>query len=353
MIFCAAGDPGGSRAILPVILELERRNACCSILEHGFLGREIPDALRKGLCPPAEALSAIEQSKVFLYGSSAADIFPLSLARQAKNKGIPVVHVLDNWSTYAGRLATDGLEPLSPDLYAVPDGEARRGALEEGVPSSCLHVTGHPALAAPALNLREFRTKNRRLKAEKRFHLAFINEPFRAVAGEDIHAPGHPGFFEDQVLPELAKSLQPHAANVFLSVLPHPKQSREEVHALWHTIRGRLQGEVSQPDQGQEFLKLVDGVAGMASILLYQAWLAGIPVLSILPECKLNSMRRFHRLEGMAHADEWQKIPDAVEKWIERCVLGDMPETRHELFFHAKAAADLATRILKLGRLER
>ena len=45
MILCAAGDPGDSKAILPVIDELERRRVPYAVLDHGFLGRDLPERL--------------------------------------------------------------------------------------------------------------------------------------------------------------------------------------------------------------------------------------------------------------------------------------------------------------------
>lgn len=344
MIFCAAGDPGGSRALLPVIETLANEAMPCTVLEHGFLGTELPAAFRHRLCPPEEAEQTLERCRAFLFGSSACDTVPLTLARLADAKGIPVVHVLDNWGTYLGRLCTDGLAPLVPAVYAVLDEEARRGALAEGVPESCLVVSGHPGMAETARVLDGLLTTRQTAFATRhgQVHIAFVNEPFASVLGTDITAPNHPGFTEDRVLAAFCQALQPMAGNIFVSVLPHPKQDEEIVNSLWQHVRGDLQGRVTPPGRGREILAEIDGVAGMASILLYEAWLCGIPVLALQPQCKLDSMRRFALLAGIDYSNDWLTVPPCIKHWLSRCAAGIVGPSRPELALHADAPMRIA-----------
>ena len=354
MICCAAGDPGGSRAVLASMLELERRGIACAVPEHGFLGREMPEHLRHRLFPEEEAVSRLPACKALLFGSSSTDIFPLLLARQARACRIPVVHVLDNWGGYVERLRMDGHDPLFPDCYAVMDESAAQEALEEGVPSSTLRVTGHPGLAACAEDLRHIAGQDQKEQArrfglpEDKHIVAFVNEPFSAVLGADVTAPGHPGFTEDVVLAAFARALAPHAGDAYVLVLPHPKDSVASVSALWHSVRGTVSGEVLRLPFGRDAFGVIRAVAGMASLALYEAWLSGLPMLAIQPECRLSSLRRIGLLAGAHYARTWEEIVPACEAWFAQSAQTHWRAPRPELDVHAAAPAAVADAVLSL-----
>ena len=354
MILCAAGDPGGSRVVLPVINELARRNLQCAVLNHGFLGRELPEHLHGWLYPEEEADALLERAALFMFGSSATDILPLSLARRARMCGLPIVHILDNWSTYRSRLETDGFGMLVPDIYTVMDEEAKAGAVAEGVPLSCLLVTGHPGLFDSAIKLGRLPTQNRRQAAvaigcpPDALHLAFVHEPFRAVFGDDLLADGHPGFTEDAVLAAFTAALRPYRERVHISILPHPKESPDVVSEIWEQVRGGVSGRIVTLTQSQDIFSAVDGVAGMASILLYEAWLTGLPVLSLQPDCKFTSLRRFASLDGIQYTDSRDRMPTSVAAWLIRCKETVTPVPRPELILHAASPAKIAGCVIDL-----
>jgi hypothetical protein len=358
MIFCAAGDPGGSRALLPVIEELERNGVFCAVLENGFLARELPQSLHNRLCPASFANIRITESSVFLFSSSVSDALPLTLARFAREVGLPVIHVLDNWSSYKSRLCTDGLVPLIPDVYTVMDKEAEADAIAEGIPASCLMVTGHPGMSLVATELKKIVAwKGRRSTArqlgypENKVHLAFINEPFRAALGADTARQHHPGFTEDQILAAFLDAIAPYKERVYITLLPHPKDSLGAVEKLWDRLRGEVEGTVLSLPQGRDILGGVDGVAGMASILLYEAWLAGLPVLALQPGCKIASMRRYSALKGVEYAGRWETIGSATGTWLTHCKTGSTPKLRPEVALHAAAPERIAEIVMKRCKL--
>jgi hypothetical protein len=130
---------------------------------------------------------------------------------------VPVGHVLDNWSGYARRRLHDGLPMLEPDLDAVMDEDARLGAIADGVPEKCLRVAGHPGLG------------------------------------------------------ELAW-LKPVKNDIFVVVLPHPKDDAAALEKLWRGISCGVPGLALQlPQRKIYILPAADAVSGMASILLYDA----------------------------------------------------------------------------------
>lgn len=354
MIFCAAGDPGGSRALLPVIEDLEKRGLVCRVLDHGYLGRELPLALGARLVSADQAAAALASSRCFLFGSSSTDTRPLALARQAREMGRPVVHVLDNWTNYARRLNHDGGPLLVPDIYAVMDEEAGRGAVAEGLPESCIKVTGHPGLAV--LDAYVQRRRHCSLSEERRKLglpedgriLAFINEPLRQVLGADLAAPGHYGFTEDQVLADWAEALAFGADDAYAVILPHPKDDPDELALLWRRIGRGLKGRVLRLPEGRAILTVADALAGMASILLYDAWICGLPTLSMQPGVRAEPIRRFARLPGLFYADAPEDVPRAVEGWLGAAGQGLSLEPRPELKAHLGAAGTVARLIEEL-----
>ncbi|MDL2259826.1 hypothetical protein LJB99_02975 [Deltaproteobacteria bacterium OttesenSCG-928-K17] len=354
MIFCAGGDPGGSRALIPVIEELARRGRNCAILDHGFLGREMPPAAGLRLVAADRAEEAAAACDLYLFGSSAADIRPLSLARLAKGRGRPVVHVLDNWSAYAHRLKMDGQDMLAADLYAVMDQSAAQGAAAEGVEEKSIKVTGHPGLAAAAKVLSSLGAAGplpaaRQLGLpENRLLLVFINEPLGAVLGRDLAAPGHYGFTEDQVLSALTAALRPFRDEIFLILLPHPKDDPGQLEDLWAEHGHGLDGVRMRLAEGRAILPAVHAAAGMASILLYEAWLCGLPALSLQPGARSQAVRRFAALEDICYAGSETEIPAAAKLWLSRARGAETRRPRPELAVHAAAPATVADEIEKL-----
>lgn len=320
MILLAAGDAGGSRALLPLLPALQKFKLPFGVVEHGFLGAETPAYLRDRLCPAGEAASLLlERGRVLVWASSNNDSFPLSLARLARDNGIPGVHVLDNWANYKSRLETDGLEPCYPDAYVVMDAPARAAAVAEGIPPEIIHVLGHPAFAAAAPTRPAPELEALRNRAGGRQVIGFVCEGYEPVYGSDLKAAGHPGFTELTVLRDFAALLRPHADRYAVVVLAHPRNSLERVQEYWDKVRGPLTGTVLKLRRAEDLFAYVDGVAGMASILLYSAWLVGMPVLSLLHDCRLEALRRYAQLKNVHCALARNELSARLAAWLDEC----------------------------------
>jgi hypothetical protein len=239
------------------------------------------------------------------------------------------------------------------------DETARQGALAEGIPESCLLVTGHPAFAEFSEELRMLSRCERRMAANRlnlpadKLNLAFVSEPFRQVFGENTCAPDHPGFTTERVLASFAMALAPYAGRIHLAILPHPKQNAVEVGKLWERVRGNLAGGVVSLNRGRDILPALDGIAGMASILLYEAWLGGLPVLSLQPGCSVKDLQRFALLDGIEYVATEEAIPAATAAWLTRCRLGERKNARPELALHQAAPGKIADLVLQLTGVKR
>ncbi len=353
MIF-AAGDPGGSRALLPVLHELEQQGQHCVVLEHGFLARELPSSSKAEVCPQEDIAGYLSGNAVYLFGSSTTDTLPLALARLAHKRHIPTIHVLDSWGTYRSRLCTDGQKPFVPDIYTVLDEAARQGAIAEGVPESCLMITGHPGLADAVTSLRHLTDSPKPALAKKyglpadKICVAFINEPFAAVYGTDCSTHGHPGFTEQTVLPDFLGTLEPFGKELFVLLLAHPKQQPEEIAAFWEASCRSLAGKVIALPTGREILHMVSGVAGMASILLYESWLAGLPTLALQPGRRTQTTPRYASLDGLLYTDQRQNTVQQIAAWLAKVQERKVPVARPELKLHEEAPRNIAELAFRL-----
>lgn len=354
MILFVAGDVGGARAMLPVITACERRGLPFTVVEHGHLAREmeagwartsLPGELSPASLPPL--LSSLGVS-VLVFTSSVHDTVPLTLARQAKDVGVPVVHLLDNWSNYRYRLEHDHFPMLVPEIYTVMDQVAYDGALAEGIPAEILRVTGQPALADLTDEMTSCPPGRR---ATGPLQLIFVSEPVAADQGTDPSMTEYRGYTENTVLRLLCRALQPHADRVFLAILPHPREDRNALATCWQEVRGAVPGAILTEGAGRRQALAAEGVIGMASILLYEAWLIGLPVLSLQPGVRGDALRSLALRPGLSFVDSHEKIDETLTVWL-ASVRQTARVVRPDLARHREAAARIRDLIESL-RAER
>lgn len=337
-ILFAAADPGGAAAVLPVAVAAAVEGTAVLVVDHGFLGANAPPELTR-VSPPAageegEWLARLGAA-VLCFGTSLADPLPLALARAAKAAGLPVVCILDNWMNYRARLETDGLPMLVPEIYAVMDDKAAAEAEADGVPPACLRITGHPGLAGLAELGGEVGDSRR---------IAFIGEPVVRDQGDGPHHSGWRGYTERDALALLCRSLQPHAADVELIIVPHPRDDVSALSALWQDCRGALNGGVLAGLSGRQAVSEAGRVAGMASILLYEAWVMGRPVLSLQPGLVRADLAAAVNRPGIRLVRRADEAEAEIAAWMAEAATGP----RLDGLRHGRAPRTLATLLRRL-----
>lgn len=364
-VLFASGDVGGARALLPVMQICEDEGLPFVLLAHGPLVQEAPEPWpRMSFCCDHHngAMQDFLQGHdidQLVFTSSVHDTLPLRIARSAKQLGIHVIHVLDNWTGYRHRLEMDGLPALVPDVYTVMDEYALQAALRDGVEASVLEVTGQPALASLADALRtlspdELLQKRKHLGfAPQKILIAFISEPVAQDQGASPAAPHYRGYTENDVLRLFCRHLQPFADRVEIALLPHPRQNCTTLSRLWRHCRGVLQGELLTGISGSEAVCLADGVAGMASILLYEAWLLGKPVISLQPDLRQDSLRMLQKRQGVVFVDAYEGADKAVGRWMEALQPGRKHKPHDDLAIHRAAAEKIMTILVEGKRTTR
>ena len=347
-VLYGSGDVGGARALLPVIQLCAAQGMEFACLAHGHLPSEVasewplldvPDE-----CSDREAalLVARWNPQVYVFATSVHSRVALRVAWACRDQGIPVLHVLDHWSSYAERLrdmpgAVGNTSLFVPEIYAVMDEFARDEAAAEGIPSEVLRVTGQPALVqgieppgwAPDASPGAGR-------------LLFVSEPVRLDHGQTR------GYAEDNVLRAVCEVLQPVAAGVRLGILPHPREDAGALEGVWKQVRGALSGDVLSVGRGSEALPGAVGVIGMASMLLYEAWLRGFPVVSVQPGLRMASLKLFRRCEGVLCIEDESSLA-MLPWWVHAAQNAPEPSSRPEAAFHAGGAARILGLIKELA----
>lgn len=357
MILAVGGDPGGSRALMPVLFELERMGVQYMAVQHGTLGAEFLGFAKNRMCTKAEAKYFLDNKRVSLvfWSSSNNDTYPLSVARYAAELKIPHVHLLDNWANYKARLETDGQKTLFPSAYIVMDEKAKSDAVVDGVNEKCLLVLGHPDLARlakvqplPSLDACGIEATTMQGKAL----IGYICEAYSIAFGEDCNAEKHPGFTEITVLERLAESLQKYVDDIYLLVFAHPKHDKAYLEKHWERVRGDLLGSVVKPPRGSDAIPLLDGVCGSASILLYEAWLLGIPMLSYIPKtCTMPPLFRFKELEKSFFASDANSLERILPGFIHKCIRQEHFVQPSDFNLHKFAPLRVAQCLVKMANL--
>lgn len=311
----ASGDIGGARAIIPLIKAFERNSFVFFYVPHGHIVRESDDLWRKASITQAsseidiESFLSINNIDCFVFATSVKDDLALRIALVCGKLDIPTVHVLDNWTSYIERLKLANGDIYAPDVYTVIDELAYHDAVEAGVKPESLYITGQPAhdsikeemaLAMSSYSLQQ-NLERTGLSIDKRVIL-FVSEPVEDDNGQTR------GYTEKTVLELLCKYYQSESSFIQMLILPHPRENRDLLKKVWERWRGNIDGSILNLDNGRHALNLADGVVGMASVLLYEAWLMGLPVASIQPDLKLDSLRMLSRREGVIFIDSYEKI---------------------------------------------
>jgi hypothetical protein len=357
----AAGDPGGSRSLIAVLKSLEKVGIDFSIVRHGFLGKEAPARWPRETHHRTEMKGSVYQKiregkyDIFLFSGSVDDRIPLEIGHIARECGLYLVSILDSWTSYSDRLKLDGKPVLYPDLYTVIDQHSYERAVIEGIPTDTLHLTGQPALFDLGCRVeslefakREDWLLTRGLNPEKKTIL-FVSEPVESDHSSSYESGRYRGYTEKIVLQQLLKSLEYFCPDLQLVVLPHPRENKIQLAATWNSYRGKLDGRMLQGVDPLEALFFSDGIIGMASIVLYQAWLCRKPTLSYQPNLCRQDLYFLQELDDCIFVSDPIQIDAEVKKWAKDVERGiPIVSLREDFQIHEKAPEQISSLILQL-----
>jgi hypothetical protein len=347
-ILAISGDPGGARTLQPVLNCLAKKGIPFVIVRHRFLDAEAPGEWPRVTPPDSNTSNHMAWFKetgctAVIFTSSIDDKLPLSIARSAKLAGVPVAHILDHWSYYTERLQTDNAPRLIPAIYMVMDDVAYNEAESQGIPKEILKITGHPSLSGLISERDEFLTfspiehlKRLGFSADKKL-LVFISEPIEHYAST-CYVPNRKEYNEKTVLCRLCDGLQKFSSDIQIGLVPHPREDEQGLLEAWNHCKGSLDGHLLRLPKGRQTLFLADGVLGMNSILMYEAWLLGKPLLSVQPWDSHDNIINILKKEGIFYILNGEDGQRTIFKFLDE-VNGKHGKNayRSELEFHKDA----------------
>jgi hypothetical protein len=245
----------------------------------------------------------------------------------------------------------DGLVMFQPTRYLVPDEHARQKSVEDGISSNLIKTCGQPAFA----NLEDLYKKASQhdnpfdsLIVNGFKVILFASEPVAQDHGSSLNEnSNYRGYTEKEAILILINSIKVMDELIFVVVLPHPRQDVIELNKLWRACGGELYGKVQDGRLNKcDFFPFIYGVVGMASTLLYEAWLVGIPVLSIQPGLLNDSYRKLEEKEGIIFIDQYVGAEEKVVKWLTGLTDFSVQQSQAELELHKQASKRISEEVL-------
>lgn len=251
-----------------------------------------------------------ERPDLLVTGTSAVSDLEREAWMAARRYQVASMAVIDAWMNYRRRMTTTSTGAIIlPEAIAVADDAMRRGLKDDGLQPARVYEVGQPhleALIARLATRRKTRVRNaRRL-------LVFFSEGIL----EQYDFGCRPGYDQFTAMSLLLKSFYP-PSDVELAILPHPLEGV----ALWQPFiadakhSGRVFLSLGGRDRDAA-LCAADGVIGMTSMVLIEAALLGIPVLSVQPDRVENSNPMLDKFPGIALVTAPSAVPEALDRFV-------------------------------------
>ena len=355
-ILFAMGDVGGTRAMLPVIQQAVDSGAECHVVNHGFVEsvQRVDKAIYHSL--PVELsdvqidqfLCAIEPDSV-AFTTSVADTLALRIAYRASRSHVPTAHLLDFWSNYANRLMMENNTFHVPDIYAVMDSHAAGKVVEAGLPEQTVKITGSPAFSHISRQVVMTHT----LEKSQRHQFVFVSEPISQDVATQSSCGLERGYSQSEVLSLILDALNRFNQSAIVRVFPHPRENTVELEECWKEHSGLIDGGLVDEVQKSQLLAECSGVIGMSSVLLYEAWLCGHPVLSVQPNLQLESLRFYASKKGLTFVDRKSEFPEVFRRWLDGVSEGYRPDKscKLELEDHRHAVSNFLRELFHVSTL--
>lgn len=286
-VVAIAGDAGGARAVGPVISHLRTTGAQ---VECRAYDAALEIWTREGLCPRPPSGGVAGFSHALVATSVNALQHELHLVDAARAAGIRSVAVVDFWANYRARFTGPDGRLVLPDAIAVMDEVARSEAVAAGLGAERVVVTGQPAFDA----LGDVRRGRERIREEVRRRAGVGTELLILYASQplyQLYSAEQLGTDPRSALPDivvaLGEVLGARRREATLIVKLHPREMSEPFVAP--AVDGTaLRVRVVRDDTiaPRELVAASDLVVGISTVLLMEACLIGVPVVSYQPRMR-------------------------------------------------------------------
>lgn len=308
-----ARDPGGANAVVPLAPILAERGhevvlygkdaALKQYLAYGQAGLDLAAAAPE-MSVDSYAGFLKRLAPDFLITATGSDDFAEKLLWQAAERlAIPSFAILDHWFNYGIRFSPyklveqelyeqDKRHPFLPSRILVMDDEVRAAMIEEGFAPERILVSGQPHFDSLRQQAERFAAEDSRQYrsrlgiAETDFLLCFISENITEPDKGDDLGQYYWGYTERSVFSELMDALQIASAaggrKVHVVVKPHPNETFDAYSDLIAAkTGGLLSASIDKAVHPVKLCQAADLVCGMSSMVLVEAVILGLPVLSV------------------------------------------------------------------------
>ena len=330
-ILVCADEIGSVRALNPIVEQFCRIKTKCYLLK---LNKNW--SLREGrflnvidnFIDINEFQTFVSKNNInaYLFSVNVINPLPLKIARWSSICNIPTFHVLDYWNAYRSRMELDGMIAFDPTIYFVPDKVAAKGAIAEGVNADTIIVSGNPDFQNITNKYNNFDNKTVLELHDSLFDkpdnggrqaITFISEPVKKdEETANLKARFKRGYDERSVLSILIESLKLSIIKTKVAIIPHPRENINQLKKLWSEVGGSEYGKIYNNEYARPWVFSSHGVLGMASTLLYEAWLIGKPVLSLQPGLKLDSLKRFALMNDVTTIFSQDRSTEKLLDWF-------------------------------------
>ncbi len=313
-----ARDPGGANCIIPVIKKMPG-NIKMSVMAKDIAynriksrGASVEDIHSK--CDP-NSIGSIknflrnDSVELVVTGTSVDDYTERYLWKACSLLGIPSIAILDQWTNTGIRFSkydylheeeyntVRSFEYL-PTIICVMDEVAKRMIVKEGIQDGLIRITGQPHFDTVKSEFEKTECINMEGKT-----ITFVSEPifcdYNNYGQEDYW-----GFDEFSVFSELVnaiKGVKEKCDNtVGIIVRPHPREDVDEwKHRIDH-IQG-IKVCIDSKSSTYQLLRRSNLVCGMSSMMLLEAAICGVPVMSIMIGLKRDNPFVLNNL-GICHS---------------------------------------------------
>ena len=301
-----ARDPGGANCIIPVIQKCKGRYdiivyakdvAYQRIREAGIYVCRFDEHMRKeGVCDCHSFLEEVAPD-ILVTGTSVDDYTERLLWKAASAIDIPSIAIIDQWTNLGIRFSEydymheeeymDSLQHrFVPSLICVMDDIAKKMMVNEGLDEKLIRVTGQP-------HFDSVRLKYDKLPSEERkgVTILFVSEPifrdYDNYGKEDFW-----GFNEFSIFRKLVETIKSFdikmREDLRLIVRPHPRDNLGE----WKRVLEKeteLQVSIDNTSNTFGLFRKTSLVCGMSSMMLLEAAICEVPIMSIMIGLKRNN----------------------------------------------------------------
>jgi hypothetical protein len=303
LIACFSSDPGGAQVIAAIAEELTQKlNVQIEFVTEPS-GYQVHGHRYSVLAQPDEThrwLKSI-QADLVLTGTSTRSLLEISAINAAKTINIPVMSIVDHWTSFRARFERDGNLTL-PDLIGVIDERGRDIAIKDQIPADKLLLIGQPYWERARL-FRPERPRNEFLAeygiALDRPYLVFLSDCLLEESGGDPEASKRRWGYLETEIAEQVTQIEPIQVSWVIQL--HPKELAGKYQSLSKRRSSVTEVKTSKP---LELLYHSSGCVGMFTAALAQANALGKPTCRFEPGAlqdylPISTIPRFFNLEEL------------------------------------------------------